>query len=149
LRKIELTAVKQATERWFSTPRRRLRSHALERDPGAVPPYTAVRARRDGPVTGGPCAVPRLAPSQAVRAPRRLELRATRHAFLSIGPTPYCPCFARSVASPLHARRPRRVAVLGSNTGRLLRRTVEGPAGYKGRLLLMRRPTGRRRRRSH
>jgi hypothetical protein len=111
-----------------------------------APSYAAVRARRGGPTTGGPCAIPRLAPSQVVHAPRRLERRAKRRAFLSTGLTPYCPCFTRCDASPLHARRPRRVAVLGSNARRLLRRTVDGPAGYKGRLLLMRRPTGRRRR---
>jgi hypothetical protein len=97
-----------------------------------APPYAAVRARRGGPTTGSLCAIPRLAPSQAVHAPRRLERRATRRAFLSTGPMPYCPCFTRCDASPLHARRPRRVAVLGSNARRLLRRTVGAIEGSHG-----------------
>jgi hypothetical protein len=141
LRKFELIAVKQVTERWFSTPRRWLRSRAPECDPGAVP-----RRRRRTRALGRArdwrsvrCPEARAFPGRP--RPRHLERRATRRAFLSTGPTLYCPCFAWSDASPLHARRPRRVAVRGSNAGRLLRRTVEGPAGYKGRRRLVRRLT--------
>jgi hypothetical protein len=88
------------TSATLSRSRARPRRHA-----SSAPPYAAVRARWSGRTTDVPCAVPRLALSQDVRAPRRLEHRATHRAFLSTSPTPYYPCFARSDASPLHARR--------------------------------------------
>jgi hypothetical protein len=73
----------------------------LDRDHHAAPapPYAAVRARRDGPTTGGPCAVPRLAHPQAAHAPRRLGRRAV------LPPSD----------AVLHARWPRGLAVSRSN----------------------------------
>jgi hypothetical protein len=85
LRKFELIAVKQATERWFSTPRRRPRSRAPEHDPGATP-----HRRRRTPLYARAGAGPRpavCAPSRGSRLPRLSTPQGALSAAPRVGPS--------------------------------------------------------------